>query len=220
MSPNLVDKLYCTISPIYVASFDTNLSITDMDNLPGELFNATTVNTTIKPDMDAFFLQEKGGWISQFFFAVAPKHPIMFYAVHDVLHELHGTDDTGTFYVPSTTGPGATKRAFLRFMGVNKQTDVNDVAKYSKPSAGLYRGVATPDWTVTVEGSRSTGGQWLMRSIIGGPVKNEGWLAMNMSHYHLVERPTGKSCITRLHDKYNPTKIYNGETANQLNRRR
>ena len=54
---------------------------TDLDNLPGPLFN----ETTIPPDMDAFFLQERGGWLSQYFFAVAPKHPIMFLAVHDVM---------------------------------------------------------------------------------------------------------------------------------------
>ena len=165
--------------------------------------------------MDAFFLQEGGGWISQFFFAVAPKHPLMFYAVHDVLHEMHGTEDTGAFYVPATTGPGATKRAFLRFMGVTKNSDMADVAKYSKPSAGLYQGVATPDWTVNVEGSRQTGNWWLLRSAVSGPAKAEGWKQMNMTHYQALKRPTGKSCLTRLHEKYNPIKIHNGGTAKQ-----
>jgi mannosyltransferase OCH1-like enzyme len=54
---------------------------TDMDNLPGPLLN----ETTITQDMDAFFLQEGGGFLSQFFFAVSPKHPMMFLAVHDVM---------------------------------------------------------------------------------------------------------------------------------------
>lgn len=54
---------------------------TDMDNLPGLFLN----ETTITPDIDAFFLQEKGGFLSQFFFAVSPKHPLMFLAVHDVM---------------------------------------------------------------------------------------------------------------------------------------
>ena len=51
---------------------------TDMDNSPGPLLN----ETTITDDIDAFFLQEKGGFLSQYFFAIAPKHPLMFLAVH------------------------------------------------------------------------------------------------------------------------------------------
>jgi len=36
----------------------------DMDNAPGELFNASTLT----PDIDAFFLPEQGGFPSQYFF--------------------------------------------------------------------------------------------------------------------------------------------------------
>lgn len=65
----------------YLALWEYGGIYTDLDNLPGERFN----ETTIAPDTDAFFLQEQGGWLSQYFFAVAPKHPIMFLAVHDVM---------------------------------------------------------------------------------------------------------------------------------------
>lgn len=170
--------------------------------------------------MDAFFLQERGGWLSQFFFAVAPKHPLMFYAVHDVLHEMHGVADTGTFYVPATTGPGATKRAFLRFMNINSWSSDEDKARYSKPVKGVYRGVATPDWTVTVEGSRSTGHLWLQRDALGGPTKVEGWKLMNITNYQdLNKAPTGKSCQTLLYEKYKPGNAYSEETAKNLNNR-
>lgn len=76
-----------------------------MDNYPNTLFNATSVD----PNTDAYFLQERGGFLSQYFFAVSPKHPLMFLAVHDVMREMHNMLDTGNFYVPVVSGPGAIK---------------------------------------------------------------------------------------------------------------
>ena len=74
----------------YVAMWEYGGIYTDMDNLPGPLFNATTIT----PDIDAFFLQEQGGYVSQFFFAVAPRHPLMFLAVHDVMEREYTVGQT------------------------------------------------------------------------------------------------------------------------------
>ncbi len=64
----------------------------------------------------------------------------MFLAVHDVMREMHNLEDTGNWYVPAKTGPGATKRAFLFFMGIDTRSTEEDVKFYSKPPAGLYQG--------------------------------------------------------------------------------
>ena len=187
-----------------------------MDNLPGKLFN----ETTITPDMDAFFLQEGGGWISQYFFAIAPKHPLMFLAVHDAMQEMHQLEDTGNFHVPQKTGSGATKRAFLYFMGVNSRPKEEDINLYSKPPKGTYHGITKGNRTVTVEGSRRTSGKWVGRSAIKGDVKKDGWNKMNITHYQTVKKkPSNKSCFMQLHDLYNP-RVKEREMLETLRHRR
>jgi Glycosyltransferase sugar-binding region containing DXD motif len=89
----------------YLALYEYVGIYTDMDNHPSTLFHSTSVD----PNTDAYFLQERGGFLSQYFFAVSPKHPLMFLAVHDVMREMHNILDTGNFYVPVLSGPGAMK---------------------------------------------------------------------------------------------------------------
>ena len=98
---------------------------------------------------------------------------------------------------------GATKRAFLAFMGIDSRSKEHDVNFYSKPPAGIYTGMVHGNRTVTVEGSRSTSGQWVARSAIGGGVKRDGFQKMNITNYQAVNKqPSGKSCIMQLHDFY------------------
>lgn len=172
---------------------------TDMDNLPGQLFNATTIT----PDMDAFFLKERGGWVSQYFFAVSPKHPIMFLAVHDVMHQMHSQQDTGKFHVPSLTGPGATKRAFLSFMRIDARLGATpeQVKKYAKPRPGLYQGWGNR--SVLVAGTRATNMNFVKRDAIRGNEKRRGWEEMNITNYQMVNKQNNnRSCVLQLHDKY------------------
>lgn len=51
---------------------------------------------SITSDDDAFFVVEQYHLLSQWFMAVAPRHPIMFYAVHHSLTNLLKAVDTGT----------------------------------------------------------------------------------------------------------------------------
>jgi hypothetical protein len=128
---------------------------------------------------------------------------MMFLAVHDVMHQMHNLIDTGNFYVPATTGPGTTKRAFLFFMGIDARSGATEeqIKKYSKPTKGHY--VGWGNRTITVEGSRQTGGQWVQRSAINGRQKKEGWKSMNISNYQeLNKKQTGRSCVLQLHDLY------------------
>lgn len=170
-----------------------------MDNRPGPLFNATTIDR----DVDAFFLQEQGGFPSQYFFAVSPKHPMMFLAVHDVMNNLHTADDTGKFYVPFVTGPGTIKRSMLQFMGYNKSWTDEMNAKYGYPTKGLYIGKVQGNRSVTIAGSSATCNSWVNRAGVRGIDKSKGWRLMNVTNYQEVNKAqSGRSCVQYLYDRY------------------
>ncbi|CAB9515463.1 glycosyltransferase [Seminavis robusta] len=201
----------------YLALYEYGGIYTDMDNHPNTLFNAGT----IQPETDAYFLQEGGGFLSQYFFAVSPRHPLMFLAVHDVMREMHNILDTGNFYVPVISGPGAMKRAFLNFMGLNG-TNLDLVAgKYSKPSPGHYEGVGFGNHSVTVFAHRRNNNDYVIRSAISGHRKMQGWRQMNITNYQAMNKqPNGKSCARLLHEKYySHAASFDGEIMQEVYRR-
>lgn len=79
----------------YLVLYEFGGIYSDMDNYPGVNLENGTAFT---PDLDAFFIQEGGGFLSQYFFATSPKHPLMFQAVQDVMNTVHHLEDTGNFY--------------------------------------------------------------------------------------------------------------------------
>ena len=187
-----------------------------MDNHPNRLFNATSIPT----DTDAYFLQEGGGFLSQYFFAVSPKHPLMFLAVHDVMQQMNNLLDTGNYYVPATTGPGATKRAFINFMGLDSSNLDELAAKYSKPGPGHYVGVGFGNHSVTVACGRSQSNEYVIRTAVSGWRKTRGWSEMNITNYQAVgKEPNGKTCFKRLHEHYSAQAEAKTEVLQQAYRR-
>jgi len=92
---------------------------TDIDNTP-VAFNGTTIS----PEDEAFFVIEVGKYLSQYFFASAPHHPLLFFTVQQTLLRLLALNDINRQYVPFTTGPRPLKFAFQHFM--NEQGPNND----------------------------------------------------------------------------------------------
>lgn len=187
-----------------------------MDNHPNTLFNATSIHT----DLDAYFLQEGGGFLSQYFFAISPKHPLMFLAIHDVMREMHQLADTGDFYVPVVSGPGCTKRAFINFMGHNA-TNIDEIAgKYSKPGPGHYMGVGFGNHSVTVFGNKKTNMEYVIRTAVSGRRKAQGWEKMNITNYQGVKRENnGKTCFKALHEHYSAQAESKSEALQEAYRR-
>jgi mannosyltransferase OCH1-like enzyme len=64
----------------------------DLDAVPAT-FNP---ETSIKSDDEAFFVVEQYHLLSQWFIAVSPRHPLMFYAIHHSLANLLRAKDTGS----------------------------------------------------------------------------------------------------------------------------
>ena len=113
---------------------------------------------------------------------------------------MHTADDTGKIYIPFATGPGATKRAFLRFMGMNSKSPKWFLEKYGYPDAGTYIGKFGQNRSVTVVGTRQTGGNWLKRSALGRH-KRKTWQMMNVTDYQTVNKQkSGQTCLMQLHD--------------------
>jgi len=164
----------------YIALWEYGGIYTDIDNVPNTLFNAST----LQDDTDAFFLQERGGFLSQFFFAVSPRHPVMFFAVHFCMNMILNMEDTSDFYVPYVTGPGAVKRAFIQFMTGSEKLSKEDGKKYSYPPAGHYVGPLESDRSVDVFAKPTTGYLWVVRDALRGRAKGDLWSAMNATSYN------------------------------------
>jgi len=125
----------------------------------------------------------------------------MFFAVHDVMNNMHTAEDTGKFYVPFVTGPGSIKRSMIQFGGRNKSWTEEMMNRYAYPTEGLLHGIGNR--TVTIAGSRATCNNWVVRGFVRGPSKSSGFEQMNITNYQSVNKmENGLSCIRLLHDKY------------------
>ena len=92
MFPQLRSTMYCLRNAggaamadlwRYLVLWEYGGIYTDIDNRP-RLHHLN--ESTIPDDMESFFLREHEGFLSQFFFAISPKHPLMFLAVQRVLN--------------------------------------------------------------------------------------------------------------------------------------
>jgi Glycosyltransferase sugar-binding region containing DXD motif len=95
---NLVSR-YCVIHGTLAADLWRYLVLwvyggiyADLDAVPAR-FN---LETSIESDDDALFVVEQYHLLSQWFMAVSPRHPVMFYAVHHSLANLLNAKDTGS----------------------------------------------------------------------------------------------------------------------------
>lgn len=165
----------------------------DIDTKPN-LFNTTTI--TAKDD--GFFVVEQYHMLSQYFMAVSPKHPIMFYTIHSVLSKLLNEKDTGGIYAPYTTGPHALNTGFQHFMK-DKGVTVTDGGAGKKPAkAGLW--VGTNDRSITVAGVGENENEFVIREYIRSDKKLKSYHAMGIEHFSKDMKKSGKSCMQILWD--------------------
>jgi len=180
--PQLGDALKCLVSGAakadvwrYLALWEYGGIYTDIDNAPGDLL---LNGSAITPYIDSFFEQEKDGFPSQYFFASAPRHPLMFYAVHHAMSRLLSVEDVAKQYVPFVTGPGAIKSAMVTF--------INN----GYPTNGTYTGFDNRTVTVVGNPSMAMGGKFCRRNSVRGGAKSGGYAKMGMKHYG-EENPVG-----------------------------
>lgn len=164
---------------------------TDMDNGPGR-FHPSAMDT----EADAYFEQEREGFLSQYFFAASPRHPILFYLVQNICSRVLNLPDYHHQYAPMITGPGAMKSAGMYFMGTQFFKRVSDgMQDFSKPQPGKYLGmnVTGEEWALSVVPYAT-----IDRSV--AKRKGSEFQKMNMTGYEGNDRP--KSNVSCHHILY------------------
>jgi hypothetical protein len=150
---------------------------TDMDNAPThDFFRGDNVTTIIAEDDDSFFVVETIGYLSQYFMATSPRHPIMYLSVLQVFHRLFDVEDIAKQYVPFVTGPGALKNAFIKFMLPEKRDGTVEEGRY----------VGAANRSITVVGTRRDSNKYVRRESVFGHQKANAYAQMQMTHFSKV----------------------------------
>jgi mannosyltransferase OCH1-like enzyme len=179
---------------------------TDFDNVPNH--NQFQNGSVISDSDEAFFVVEQGGWLSQYFMAATPHHPLMYLLVHKIIQRVYALNDVDGQYVPRSTGPGALKYSFIAFMGdqgPNIFEGFGDCNKgrnyrYGTVTEGLYTG--WDNSTVTVVGNRKNSSEYVIRENIERKVVS--YHHMNMTHFREKKKRTQteiESCFRRIYER-------------------
>lgn len=149
---------------------------------------------------DALFVVEQYHLLSQYYMAVTPHHPLMWYALQESLANLWRAPDTGRIAAALTTGPHALHQAYIRFRR-DAGAHVEETRPGTKPvAAGHF--VGTHNRSVTVIGVAEHQNQYIERDVIGSLKENE-YKKLGMTfHQQDKKNPTGRSCMATVMDRY------------------
>lgn len=177
----------------------------DIDTIPTNRFHG------LMQDQDeAFFVIEHYNLLSQYFMAAAPRHPVMFYAVHISLNNvMHAT--LGTLDASAETGPSALHSAFQMFL-----QDVDQTIEKYKVTEGFY--VGTRNSTIRAVGKKGRPDSIIERNSIQFELKLKGYEQMGMTYYQHRQKSAvnGKrndggvynaTCLSLLHWLGVPNKV-------------
>ena len=143
---------------------------TDIDNVPNK-FNGET----LAANETGFFQIESGGIPSQWFFAVAPRHPMMYHSIMSVIQSLSNIADVGHLPVVGVTGPGALAN------GIGKFCHHHCPKGAERPlEAGLFEGPY--GFSVRAVGNRTNQHEWVRRAVIKEHTKADLMEKMGMEH--------------------------------------
>jgi hypothetical protein len=165
----------------------------DLDAVPAKL----TPDAITKTNTDALFVVEQFHMLSQYFMAVSPRHPLMYYAIQESLINLLQAPDTGRIAAAMVTGPHALHRAYVRFR--------NDAGALVDPAGRGYKPVhsghfvGTYNRSVTVVGVAENQNEYVNRDVLGMHKKKLSYKKMGMRHFlEDKSHETGKSCFTAM----------------------
>jgi mannosyltransferase OCH1-like enzyme len=149
---------------------------TDLDATPHPHSNTSWTPAHIHPDDDAYFVVEFYDALSQYWMALSPRHPLMFYTIHAALARIMTMRNVLKMDASLTTGPFALLDGFALFT-------LDTGPLITKPVyAGVY--VGTNNRTVRVDGySRGLADMIIKREALNRPRKLELYKSMNMTHF-------------------------------------
>jgi hypothetical protein len=166
----------------------------DLDAIPNSWTPAS-----IHPDDDAYMVVENFDAPSQYFMAVTPRHPLMFYAMHTAMINVLETPSVTRLDPAMATGPFALLDGFSLFM-----LDVDKTV--GKPVVrGYYQGANNR--SVRIDGyGRERSDEIILREAIPRASKKEMYESMNMTHFLDVlaagrkSKRRSRSCLAVLYD--------------------
>jgi mannosyltransferase OCH1-like enzyme len=172
----------------------------DLDAAPSAAFDPSV---HLPGTVDAFFVVEQYGMLSQYFMASSPSHPLLWYAVQHSLANLLQERDTGRTAVAMKTGPHALHNAFALF----RQDVGARVGRSQSKSveAGVYAG--TRNRSVTVHGVASNSNELVIRDVLHGTKKAQ-YRKMNMTHFRDDYKiNTNRSCLSLIYEHLHPVGV-------------
>jgi hypothetical protein len=173
----------------------------DMDDGPGDRLRAK-----IEPfsDAQAIVLQNTGNIIVQSFFMVAPRHPLMHFALLESTLNLLLLKDVNAQYIPYTTGPEALGKAYHKFMGVYGENPP-DIPGNDFWRCGYY--VGHGGWSVNVVAKRKV--DMLKLWLVDKDHRKEYYAAVNGKDYerrrkvaYLGDDSDRRSCFAKIYDAW------------------
>lgn len=175
----------------------------DLDTTPNNLgpYTFDSIATEEKP-LEAFFIIESFHFLSQYFFAIQPKHPLMHHTIMATLHKLLALDDTSAFDASLITGPKALHKGFIHFLadaGITPDNGREGFGREFRHKIILTNAtiVGTANYTVASYGHSKEADLWVWRydPDLGARHKRLGYQAMGMEHFgKFKERTSGVSC--------------------------
>jgi mannosyltransferase OCH1-like enzyme len=191
--PHIKTVASCITSPTakadlwrYLVLWEYGGIYTDLDSIPN-IFNASSITA----EDDSFFVVEQGGWLSQYFMAASPRHPLMYFAIQKALTAIIIADDTGALNAAFTTGPRALVDGWEAFM---RTVGVTGVRKVEEKQYVGYQ-----NRSVTVVGSDGRASNlYVRREAIGRDQKKREYELMNMTHFHNDRHKSLTSCYTHM----------------------
>lgn len=163
----------------------------DFDSAPNS-FNANSIGR----DDDAFFVVEQYHILSQWFMAVSPRHPLMYYAIQNTLENLMASQDTLKSGAHLVSGPHALHKAYSSFR-LDANVLVDPIGTGMKPvRSGNFQG--TNNRTITVVGKAENENEYVRRMAIDAFTRRRDYNHMGMTHFSTFMKPkakmSGQSC--------------------------
>lgn len=193
-------SLHCTRGAMradlwrYVVLWEYGGIYSDIDTYP--------LNLTLSPVVDAYFVLEQDGLLSQYFMAVAPKHPLMFYTIQHTLANVLKSKDPFKDFAPTLTGPRALHQGFQTFYG-NEDSIPDSTGQWLGMNHPLEKGgvFVSNGYSVVVDGTLEHPNDIIMRDAIPREEKKKLFSKMNMTYFMQDARtaPRGESCMQMVH---------------------
>jgi len=176
--PHLYSILRCLKSMTAVTDIWRLLVLWEYGGIYSDIDSAPMSWTpeSIRPWDDAYFVVENYDAPSQYFMATAPRHPVIYFAIHQALSRIMTQMNVQKIDTSYVTGPFALLDGFTFFM-----LDVGEF--YTKPvSGGFYQG--RYNRSVTIDGfGRERSDDIIKREVIPRASKIQYYKQQNMSHF-------------------------------------